>query len=64
MTDDNIIQLPASERDPRQQDARDEPTGVDGEPRHRPDEQEPNPLMRDGPDAPDAADIEDPSEQL
>jgi hypothetical protein len=28
------------------------------------DEQEPNPLLRDGPDAPDAADIEDPSEQL
>ena len=27
------------------------------------DEQEPNPLLRDGPDAPDAADIEDPSEQ-
>jgi hypothetical protein len=28
------------------------------------DEGEPNPLLRDGPDAPDAADIEDPSEQL
>jgi len=28
------------------------------------DDEEPNPLMRDGPDAPDAADIEDPSEQL
>ena len=27
-------------------------------------EKEPNPLLRDGPDAPDAADIEDPSEQL
>ena len=30
----------------------------------RSDEEEPNPLLRDGPDAPDAADIEDPSEQL
>jgi hypothetical protein len=38
----------------------------DDGPRSRPgsDEQEPNPLLRDGPDAPDAADIEDPSEQL
>jgi hypothetical protein len=27
-------------------------------------EQEPNPLLRDGADAPDAADIEDPDEQL
>jgi hypothetical protein len=25
---------------------------------------EPNPLLREGPDAPDAADIEDPDEQL
>jgi hypothetical protein len=27
-------------------------------------EQEPNPLLREGADAPDAADIEDPDEQL
>ena len=64
MTDDNIIQLPASEHDPRREDARDEPMRLDDEPREQPDEQEPNRLMRDGPDAPDAADIEDPSEQL
>jgi hypothetical protein len=28
------------------------------------DEQEPNPILREGADAPDAADIEDPDEQL
>ena len=64
MTDDNVIQLPASERDARQGAARDEPTPLDDRQRDPSDQQEPNPLMRDGPDAPDAADIEDPSEQL
>ena len=29
-----------------------------------PDEDDTNPLLREGPDAPDAADIEDPDEQL
>jgi hypothetical protein len=29
-----------------------------------PDEGDTNPLLREGPDAPDAADIEDPDEQL
>ena len=29
-----------------------------------PDEDEPNPLLREGPDAPDAADIEDPDKHL
>jgi hypothetical protein len=31
---------------------------------HAPQRKEPNPLLREGPDAPDAADIEDPDEQL
>jgi hypothetical protein len=37
---------------------------VDDRPRPSTDEGEENPLLREGPDAPDAADIEDPSEQL
>jgi hypothetical protein len=59
----------------RYRDSRADETGMATDPqrarrddgsRSRPgsDEQEPNPLLRDGPDAPDAADIEDPSEQL
>jgi hypothetical protein len=49
-------------------------TGTDEEPRdvervddqRRPSEEEDegNPLLKEGPDAPDAADIEDPDEQL
>lgn len=63
MTDDNIIRLPASQDAPTQ-DATDEPTPRDRGPHEQPAEREPNPLFRDGPDAPDAADIEDPGEQL
>ena len=64
MTDDDIIRLPASQDAPRQKEAPDEPTPRDRGPHQQPAEQEPNPLFRDGPDAPDAADIEDPGEQL
>jgi hypothetical protein len=71
MIDDNVIQLPASQpdamQDPTEGDARDDrrsPHDRSTDRREQPAEQEPNPLMRDGPDAPDAADIEDPSEQL
>jgi hypothetical protein len=63
MTDDNIIRLPAGEDAPTQGDAPDEPSRDRG-PHQQPSEQEPNPLFREGPDAPDAADIEDPGEQL
>jgi hypothetical protein len=62
MTDDNIIRLPGSQADP---DAESDRTYEDRGPRQpASDEEEPNPLLREGPDAPDAADIEDPSEQL
>ncbi len=63
MTDDNIIRLPGSQADP---DAESDRT-YDDRDRGRPasdEEEEPNPLLREGPDAPDAADIEDPDEQL
>jgi hypothetical protein len=68
MTDENIIRLPASQPDHtvtdddqpvREGDQQRATSGDQGS-----DQQEPNPLMRDGPDAPDAADIEDPTEQL
>ena len=64
MTDENVIRLPGSQSD--DPDAvTDDPIGDrDREPRPASDEEEPNPLLREGPDAPDAADIEDPSEQL
>ncbi len=64
MTDDNVIQLPASQPDRAAEDAPEDLTRPDDEGRGQPRRQEPNPLLRDGPDAPDAADIEDPSEQL
>lgn len=66
MTDDNIIRLPASRTDDRQTQT-DETREELGRGRPSPadqDDDESNPLLREGPDAPDAADIEDPSEQL
>ena len=44
----------------------DQPGPKEGPESHRPktEEQEPNPWLREGADAPDAADIEDPSAQL
>lgn len=66
MTDDNIIRLPASRTDDPQTQT-DETREELGRGRPSPadqDEDESNPLLREGPDAPDAADIEDPSEQL
>jgi hypothetical protein len=64
MTDENIIRLPGSQAD--DPDAEIDRGGEERERGQRPatDEEEPNPLLREGPDAPDAADIEDPSEQL
>ena len=66
MTDERRWDLPGADTDeadpadaPRR-DPRDPPDGPpDGD-----TEKDPNPLTREGPDAPDAADIEDPDEQL
>lgn len=66
MTEDNITRVPGTQRDDTAMET-DEPRtrreDRSGSP-STPEEQEPNPLLRDGPDAPDAADIEDPGEQL
>ena len=64
MTDDNIIRLPGSHVDDPDGEIDRTREGGDRGPRPATDEEEPNPLLREGPDAPDAADIEDPSEQL
>ena len=64
MTDENIIRLPGSQREDPEADIDRSGDEHDQGPRPATDEEEPNPLLREGPDAPDAADIEDPSEQL
>ncbi|HSL75300.1 MAG TPA: hypothetical protein VK867_00015 [Candidatus Limnocylindrales bacterium] len=64
MTDDNIIRLPGSHADEPQTDPDGSRDERDRGPNPASDEEEPNPLLREGPDAPDAADIEDPSVQL
>jgi hypothetical protein len=69
MTDERRWDLPGAdtdEADPadgprRERDPRDP---SDGPAPDSDTEKDPNPLMREGPDAPDAADIEDPDEQL
>ena len=66
MTDDDIIRLPGSQADDpktqtdetREELGRGRPSPVDEA------DDESNPLLKEGPDAPDAADIDDPSEQL
>ena len=65
MTDDTT-RYPDSRPDETDTEAADERArrGDGSRPESGSDEHEPNPLLRDGPDAPDAADIEDPSEQL
>ena len=63
MTDEKIIRLPASHVDDQSEPDVTE-RQRDPEPRPSSDEDEGNPLLREGPDAPDAADIEDPDEQL
>ena len=61
MTDERTNEFPGTHTDDDEtgDDARD---AVDREPQH--DKDEPNPLLREGANAPDAADIEDPDEQL
>ena len=51
---------PDPERDPDESDRDDDRRPVNGDPEAK----DPNPLLREGADAPDAADIEDPDEQL
>jgi hypothetical protein len=64
MTDENVIRLPASHDDEPETETDDTRQDRQREPRPASDEDESNPLMREGPDAPDAADIEDPDQQL
>ncbi len=66
MTDDNIIRLPGSRTDDPETQT-DETREELGRGRPAPADQredESNPLLKEGPGAPDAADIEDPDEQL
>jgi len=64
MTDENVIRLPASHDDEPETETDDTRQDRQPEPRPASDEDESNPLTREGPDAPDAADIEDPDQQL
>jgi hypothetical protein len=69
MTDERIIELPASGADGSDETDADERRVADERPHSegsdpRPTADEDNPLLREGADAPDAADIEDPDEQL
>ena len=63
---DETTRYPDSRPDETEMETDDGPArrGDGSRPEAGSDEGEPNPLLRDGPDAPDAADIEDPSEQL
>jgi hypothetical protein len=63
MTDERSSQYPGTRPDDDEatDDARE---AVDRDPRPATDTDESNPLLREGADAPDAADIEDPDEQL
>jgi hypothetical protein len=66
MTDDNITRFPGTP--PDDAETQTDERRAEGDDRVGPDtrsnDEGANPLLREGPDAPDAADIEDPSEQL
>jgi hypothetical protein len=68
MTDERSWTLPGAdtdEVDPTDQPRRDrDPADSRPPPDENESEKEVDPLLREGPDAPDAADIEDPDEQL
>jgi hypothetical protein len=64
MTDDNITRFPGSGPDDTEMEADDEVVRPAEGQRSTRSQEETNPLLREGPDAPDAADIEDPGEQL
>jgi hypothetical protein len=59
MTDERTHDLPGADTDETDRGI-DAPMDPDGQPTTR----EPNPWLREGADAPDAADIENPGEQL
>ncbi len=66
MTDDNITQFPRTSRDDTETQT--DERRAEGDDRVGPDtrsyDENADPVLREGPDAPDAADIEDPSDQL
>jgi hypothetical protein len=67
MTDERRWDLPGADTDEAEPADAPRRDGDPADSRTPPDsdsEQEDNPLLREGPDAPDAADIEDPDEQL
>lgn len=67
MTDERRWDLPGADTDEAEPENAPRPTGDPADTRTPPDsdsEEDVNPLLREGPNAPDAADIEDPDEQL
>ena len=67
MTDERRWDLPGADTDEAEPRDAPRPEGDPADSRTPPDgdsEKDDNPLLREGPDAPDAADIEDPDEQL
>jgi hypothetical protein len=62
MTDEKITRFPGQSDDA--EPAFEEDRESDGDAQRPAPDGGDNPLMREGPDAPDAADIEDPDEQL
>jgi hypothetical protein len=64
MTDERITRFPDDHPDDRDTDNGEARRAAGDRSRPTSDEEERNPLLREGPDALDAADIEDPEEQL
>ena len=68
MTDERITRFPDRRTDDADgcnaDDSPDKAPDTTDDRAPRTDKDEANPLLREGPDAPDAADIEDPDEQL
>ncbi len=64
MTDERPWSAPGADTD--EVEPNEEPRGPGERPASAPspDEDDTNPLLKEGPDAPDAADIEDPDKQL
>lgn len=66
MTDDNMTRFPGTP--PGDTETQTDERRAEGDDRVGPDtrsnDEDANPILREGPDAPDAADIEDPTEQL
>lgn len=64
MTDERITRFPEDHPDDIATENGEARETADDRSRPSTAEEERNPLLREGPDAPDAADIEDPDEQL